>query len=228
MSLVLQAKILRLLQDGTFERVGGTETIRADVRIIAATNRKLVDRIKDGAFREDLFFRLSVFNIRLAPLRERPEDIRPLTEYFIWRFNRELGKNIETVPEGVFEKLQGYPWPGNVRELENVIKRAVVITSGDLLLPEAISFGDPVAVEVAPAIRADADTVDKLLEPVFAKLAVEHQQNAQIQIIPALEKILVERALQYCEGNQVRAAKLLGLSRQTLRNRILEWGLGSD
>ncbi len=228
MSLMLQAKILRLLQDGTFERVGGTETLRADVRIIAATNRKLVERIKEGAFREDLFFRLSVFNIRLAPLRERPEDIRPLTEYFISRFNRELGKNIETVPEEVFQKLQEYPWPGNVRELENVIKRAVVVTTGDLLLPEAVSFGDAVPVEEPPPPSAEQESIAQLVEPIFSKIADEHQRNDMIQLMPTLEKLLVERALQYSEGNQVRAAKLLGMSRQTLRNRIVEWGLGSD
>ncbi len=228
MSLMLQAKILRLLQDGTFERVGGTETLHADVRIIAATNRKLVEQIKDGAFREDLFFRLSVFNIRLAPLRERPEDIRPLTEYFISRFNRELGKNIQTVPEEVFQKLQEYAWPGNVRELENVIKRAVVVTTGDLLLPEAVSFGDAVPVEEPAAAAADRESVAQLIEPVFTRLAEEHQQDENIQLMPTLEKLLVERALAYCEGNQVRAAKLLGMSRQTLRNRIIEWGLGAN
>ncbi|MFC1475442.1 sigma-54-dependent transcriptional regulator [Candidatus Zixiibacteriota bacterium] len=226
MSLITQAKILRILQDGTFERVGGTQTLTADVRIIAATNYRLVDLIKQGAFREDLFFRLSVFNIHLAPLSERREDIRPLTEYFISRFNRELNKSIATVPESVFEKLSRYDWPGNVRELENVVKRAVVVSSGDIILPESISFGAaPGPLE--PEVIGEPG-IEELLEPVFARLAAEHQKDDSLQLIPAMEKLLIKRALKYCGGKQVRAAKLLGIARQTLHNRIAEWGLGDE
>ncbi len=225
MSLMTQAKILRILQDGTFERVGGTQTLTADVRIIAATNHNLIDLIKQGAFREDLFFRLSVFCIRLAPVRDRREDIRPLTEYFISRFNRELSKSITTVPEEVFEKLYRYDWPGNVRELENVVKRAVVVTTGDAILPESISFGPAAEPEEWPAEEV---SLEQLLDPVFSRLAADHQDDESVQLIPVLEKLLVTKALAYCQGNQVRAAKLLGMSRQTLRNRIAEWGLSIE
>ncbi len=226
MSLMTQAKILRILQDGTFERVGGTETLSANVRIIAATNHKLIDLIKTGAFREDLFFRLSVFNIRLAPLRERREDIRPLTEYFISRFNRELNKSIANVPEGVFVKLGRYNWPGNVRELENVVKRAVVVSSGDIILPESISFGGATVPE-APEVVGEPGA-EELLEPLFVYLATEYQKDPTQQLIPTLERLLITRALKHCNGKQVHAAKLLGIARQTLHNRINEWGLGDD
>jgi len=219
MSLLTQAKILRLLQDGTFERVGGNETLSANVRIIAATNRNLVDLIKQGAFREDLFFRLSVFCIRLPALRDRPEDIRPLTEYFINRFNRDMSRAIRTVPEGVFAALHEYNWPGNVRELENVIKRAVVVSAGDIILPESISFG---------GADSPQQSIGEMLEPVFNRLAAAHEQDDSRQIIPELERVLVERALRYCNGNQVHAAKLLGMSRQTLRNRIEQWRISND
>lgn len=226
MSLMTQAKILRILQDGTFERVGGTQTLSADVRIIAATNHNLIDLIKQGAFREDLFFRLSVFNIRLAPLRERREDIRPLIEYFISRFNRELDKSIATVPDSVFEKLSRYDWPGNVRELENVVKRAVVVTSGDIILPESISFGAAAGPPTPEAVLKKG--IEELLEPVFARLAAEHQKDEAVQLIPTLEKLLIKRALEFCGGKQVHAAKLLGIARQTLHNRIVEWGLADE
>jgi len=228
MSLLTQAKILRILQDGTFERVGGTQTFTADVRIIAATNRNLVDLIKKGAFREDLFFRLSVFCIRLPALRDRREDIRPLTEYFLSRFNRELSKSIATVPDEVFDKLDRYDWPGNVRELENVLKRSVVVSSGDVIFPESISFGpgaEPESMAAAPAKKAD---LEALVGPAFDTLAAEHEKNPDVHMMPSLERILVAKALAYCEGNQVRAAKLLGMSRQTLRNRIAEWGLSIE
>jgi len=226
MSLMTQAKILRILQDGTFERVGGNQTLNADVRVIAATNHNLVDLIKRGAFREDLFFRLSVFCIKLPSLRQRREDIRPLTEYFISRFNRELSRSIATVPERVFQKLNVYDWPGNVRELENVIKRAVVVTSGDTLLPEAISFG-AAAGAAAPEVTTEKD-IEELLEPLFVRLAAEFQKDETIQLLPTLEKLLIKRALKHCDGKQVHASKLLGIARQTLHNRIREWGLADN
>ncbi len=224
MSLLTQTKILRILQDGTFERVGGTQMLSADVRIIAATNRNLAQLIKENAFREDLFFRLSVFCIRLPALRQRREDIRPLTEYFISRFSRDASHSITKVPEEVFQKLYEYNWPGNVRELENVLKRAVVVSSGDIVMPESISFSSVVERETAGGRVEKQTSAERLLEPLFTRLAAEHQKNEAIQLIPTLEKMLVVRALQYCEGNQVRAAKLLGMSRQTLRNRIEQWG----
>jgi len=226
MSLMTQAKILRILQDGTFERLGGTQMLTADVRVIAATNQDLVKLIKRGAFREDLFFRLSVFCIRLPALHDRSEDIQPLTEYFINRFNRELGKSVGTITEEAFAKLIRYNWPGNVRELENVLKRAVLVATGDTLLPEAISFPPKATAEKGIAVLETL--LDQVINPVFWRLAREHEEYPDAQLLRAVEKIFIKRALEYCGGNQVRAAKLLGMSRQTLRNRIAEWGLAAD
>jgi chemotaxis protein methyltransferase CheR len=129
----LQTKLLRVLQEGEFERLGSTRTIKVDVRVIAATNRDLEEEVRKGRFREDLFYRLNVFPMTVPPLRQRAEDIPLLAQYFVERASRRMGKAIEMIPESVVEKLQAYNWPGNVRELENVIERAVINSSGPKL-----------------------------------------------------------------------------------------------
>jgi transcriptional regulator with GAF, ATPase, and Fis domain len=129
----VQAKLLRVVQDGEFEHLGSVKTNRVDVRLIAATNRDLAERVKGGLFREDLFYRLNVFPIRMPPLRERPEDIPLLVTSFIREFEKKMGKKIRNVPNRVMEELKLYPWPGNIRELRNVIERAVIVTSGEKL-----------------------------------------------------------------------------------------------
>jgi transcriptional regulator with GAF, ATPase, and Fis domain len=129
----LQPKLLRVLQEGEFERVGGSHTMRVDVRVIAATNRDLEQAIQAGRFRADLYYRLSVFPIRLPPLRERPEDIPLLVGYFAQKYGRRLGKRIPSVPPATLQLLGAYPWPGNVRELENVLERALILSQGSHL-----------------------------------------------------------------------------------------------
>jgi formate hydrogenlyase transcriptional activator len=129
----VQAKLLRVVQDGEFERLGSAKTTHVDVRLVAATHCDLAERVKSGAFREDLFYRLDVFPIRLPPLRERPEDIPLLTITFVREFEKRMGKKIRSIPNRVMRDLQSYPWPGNIRELRNIIERAVIVTRGDRL-----------------------------------------------------------------------------------------------
>ena len=137
--LELQAKLLRILQDGEFERLGSPKTVKVDVRVIAATNRDLAEKVQNGSFRQDLYFRLNVFPIHLPPLRKRVGDIPLLTWAFVREFEKKMGKRIESIPKNTMEALQHYPWPGNVRELRNIIERALIVTSGsqlDLQMPE--------------------------------------------------------------------------------------------
>jgi formate hydrogenlyase transcriptional activator len=159
--LELQPKLLRVLQQQEFERLGSTKTIRVDVRLVAATNRDLAAMVADGRFRSDLYYRLNVFPIVLAPLRERRDDIPPLVRHFTQRFARRMGRRIETIPTEVMEALVAYPWPGNIRELQNVIERAVILLRGtslqvprsDLQVVEA-----PVSPPAAEAVTlADAE-----------------------------------------------------------------------
>jgi DNA-binding NtrC family response regulator len=206
----LQAKLLRLIEEKTFRRVGGMRDIQVDVRIIAATNRDLTKAIVTGEFRKDLYYRLKVFPIYLPALREHPEDILPLAQCFISRFNREMRREILDIHRNAQACLQRYPWPGNVRELRNVLERAMILATGDELkmehLPAEISGG---AIKTpAPAPHAPAVT----LPP--EGLSLEE-----------VERDLVRMALEATEGNQVRAARLLGISRDALRNRMKKFGL---
>jgi len=130
MSLSTQAKILRVLQEGEFERIGGNETIKVDVRVLASTNRKLEELIKEGKFREDLYYRLKIMTVVLPPLRERKEDIQELTEYFFHLYNRQLGTQVRYIDPSIFNKLSSYNWPGNVRELANTVKRGLILSKG--------------------------------------------------------------------------------------------------
>jgi transcriptional regulator with PAS, ATPase and Fis domain len=134
----MQVKLLQVLQDQTFERVGGIKTIQVDVRIIAATNRDLIKEIKEGNFREDLYYRLNVVPIKMPPLRERKEDIIPLTHYFLDRFNDKLNMDIKGIDPQVLECFKKYNWPGNIRELENLVERIILLTKGDTISPEDV------------------------------------------------------------------------------------------
>ncbi|MBD3299503.1 MAG: response regulator [candidate division Zixibacteria bacterium] len=217
MSTVTQAKILRVLQDGVIERVGGNEPIHVDARIIAATHRDLAQMIDSGGFREDLFFRLNVFTIELPSLDERKDDIPLLVQYFVARGNQQLGKSVTQIPDETISKLSEHNWRGNVRELENVIGRALIITNGPTLLPESIQFGD----EVQPVQSPDGEVTDEeLLDRVFSRLAHQFDHESGDPILATLEREMLSRAMEREQGNQVHAAKLLGMSRQTLRNRL--------
>ena len=215
MSPITQAKILRVLQDGVIERVGGSELIHVDVRIIAATHRDLAKLIKEGQFREDLFFRLNVFTIELPSLAERKDDIPILVQYFVAQGNSRLNKAVSQLPQETIQKLMAHSWRGNVRELENVIDRALIVSTGPTLLPESISFAE----QTGPTPVPERELTDsELLDRVFDHLSEHFDQGEPI--LPTLEREMLRRALVREHGNQVQAARLLGMSRQTLRNRL--------
>ncbi len=201
MPLELQAKLLRVIQDGEFERLGSPRTITTDVRIIAASNRNLGDEVRNGNFREDLFYRLNVFPITLPPLRQRTEDIPLLVKHFVAKFNTKIGKKIETVSKDTLKALQEYHWPGNVRELESIIERAVIVSQGSTL-QVLDRFDTPKKTEEPPG-----QEVKKLIE-------LEHDQIVQI----------LEKTGWRIEGAK-GAAVLLGLNSSTLRARMRKYGI---
>ena len=228
MTPATQTKILRVLQSGTFERVGGNAALKADVRVIAATNKPLEEAVAARQFREDLFYRLNVVRIHIPPLRERREDVRLLVNYFLKKLARDQQSPPKSVSSGVIKSLEQYHWPGNVRELENVIRRALVVAKGDAILlsdlpTEVAGTGSPAAASTptaAPLAAASADTgvTDVIL--LARRLFQWARKDPKLKIIPAVERELVIQALRETNGNQVQAAKLLGITRATLRKRI--------
>ncbi len=215
MSLGLQAKILRILQDGAFERLGGSETIKTDVRIVAATNKHLEDMVKEGLFREDLYYRLNVVSINLPPLRERKEDIKELAAYFIKKFNRKLGKNIKGITQEALEGLEEYSWTGNVRELENTIQKAMVFCNSDYLSLECCENLDLQRIGSCASVE---EAIKNLVDLAFKDGCHERFQD----MVNTIEKGMVKRAMELTKGNQVQAARLLGISRNTLRKKLEE------
>lgn len=221
MSLPAQAKLLRVLQDGSFERLGSNRSIKTDVRMIAATNRNLYNEVSAGRFREDLFHRLNVFPISIPPMRERKEDIPALTEYFISRIKRLTGRHIKGIASEALDFLISYSWPGNVRELENVIKRAAVVAKRDIIGVDDIHLAPPAPreelKELADAIHMiwDREVVDKDRSDIF------------YSVISSAEKILIQKALSRANGNKARAASLLGITRVTLRKKMQEYNIPS-
>ncbi len=222
MSLSTQTKILRVIQDGEFTRLGGKEPIRVDVRLIAATNKNLEAAIQEGKFREDLYYRLNVISIYLPPLRERKEDIPALVKYFVEKFSRELGRDVRAIDEAALHKLVRYDWPGNVRELENCIKRAVVLSKGDLLTPEDIQI--QVTGKKERGLREGA-SLEEMLDQVLDLASVTEDGS---EIIPLVERVLILKALQKTGGNQVQTARLLGISRNTLRSRMNKYRIAKE
>lgn len=214
MSLPLQPKVLRVLQDGKFERLGGMQTIKTDVRIITATNKDLEDLVKKGAFREDLYYRINVITIKVPPLRERKEDIRELVHYFIQRLNRTLGKEIKGVTAETIKVLEGYSWPGNVRELENVIQKAMVFCNSDYL-----SIGH---IEDTHLHKKGTATIEDAIKNLVELVFMNNSQEKSQEIVNRVERSMIQRALELTKGNQVHAARLLGISRNTLRKKLGE------
>ena len=229
MTPTTQAKILRVLQERRFERLGGSESIAVDVRLIAATNKDLEKGIREGNFRQDLYYRLKVVSLNLPPLRERREDIPELVKYFIQRFWVDINPTVRDISAKAMEGLVRYSWPGNVRELENAVKRAMVMAKGNTLLPEDFPFEG-----AGPEIGWAADPADfekrleVLMEPVFKVLAERSKESPEADLMSSLEKILIKRALQETRGNQVQAALLLGMSRNTLRSKIERYRIRKD
>ncbi len=224
-SRAAQAKVLRVLQESEFERVGGSQPIRVDVRILAATNKNLEKEVEQGRFREDLYYRLKVISIELPPLRERLDDINPLVDYFVGRFAEQYAKPIQYVAEPAMRKLHAHGWPGNVRELENCLRRGVLMCKGDVLLPEHLQFESD-SDRAASATREDL--LHKLrvrIEEMVPELLRLADQQAHANIVDLVEETLIAQALKHCGNNQVQTARLLGISRNTLRHRIKKYNL---
>jgi DNA-binding NtrC family response regulator len=194
----LQAKLLRVLQDHTFERVGGTRAIRADIRVIAATNRDLDQAVKDGRFREDLFYRLNVVRITLPPLRDRKEDLPPFVRHFVAKYASDTKKVVRGVTKGALDLLMAQDWPGNVRELANVIERAVVLCAGDQIQPEDL------------ALTGVPPSAPPALSPALGARGGFHTQ------VKEYKQAIIRAALRETGGNQTKAAELLGLQRTYL------------
>ena len=224
MPLALQAKLLRVLQEREFTRVGGRDALRADVRIIAASNQDLEAAVRAGRFRDDLFFRLNVVRLTLPPLRERRGDISDLIQFFIDKFNRDLGTAIVGVSDDVRELLMRHTWPGNVRELENALLRAAVLARGRTLVAEDFALaGQPrqSSAEVLPLEEAVRHRLAELLE----RNAGTPVGELHATLISAVERPLIEIVLERSGGNQVKAAEMLGINRNTLRKKITELGI---
>jgi two-component system nitrogen regulation response regulator GlnG len=222
MTPITQAKILRLIQEQAFERVGGSETVRTDVRLLAATNANLEQMVEDGRFRKDLYFRLNVFSISLPPLRDRGEDVRLLVEHFLRQFGRELGKPVADVAPEALAVLEAYPWPGNVRELQSVLKQSVLRMSGSVLLPDFL----PAQVH-RPEARASAaePPVGFDWDQFVGGRIAGGSENLYAEAVERMEREVLVRVLKHTEGNQLRAARILGITRGSLRNKIRTLGI---
>jgi two-component system response regulator AtoC len=207
MNLNLQGKILRLVEQKTFRRIGGLKDIHVDVRIITATNKDLLKLKEEGKFREDLFYRINVASIKLPPLRERPSDILPLAKYFMQKYNEEFHKKVQAISKGVEDFLRSYSWPGNVRELKNVIERAMILVEGDTLLMEHLPM------EILGQASKQGGVIEGIRIPPEG-ISMEK-----------VEEALVRQALKMTNGNQSKAARLLDISRDALRYRMQKFGL---
>jgi two-component system nitrogen regulation response regulator GlnG len=214
-----QSKMLRLLQEQTFERLGGNETIRADVRVLAATNADLEAAVAEGKFRKDLYYRLSGYTIPLPPLRSRGDDLPLLVRHYVRRLNRELGKTVEEVAPETMERLQRYPWPGNVRELQSILRQALLQAAGRVLLPEFL-----------PALHATAGTAEvhetgESWEAFIDARLAAGSEDLYAESVQRLERLLLTKVLRHTGGNQVQAAKILGITRGSLRAKVRELGI---
>jgi two-component system response regulator PilR (NtrC family) len=204
----LQVKLLRVVQERTFRRIGGSEDIKVDVRIISATNQNLKEKVRKGEFREDLYYRLNVIPIHLPPLRERKEDIPLLINHFISKYAQLFGKEIRDISSYAMELLTNYAFPGNIRELENIIERSVAMEISNIILPESLTLHPEVSSGVP---RFDIEITDKGID-----------LNAELGKI---EKIMIEKALQKTNGSKVKAAELLNVTFDSLRYRIEKLGI---
>jgi DNA-binding NtrC family response regulator len=194
----IQVKLLRFLQEREFERVGGVETIRADVRVVAATNRDLSALVSEGRFRQDLYYRLRVVAIDLPPLRERREDLPLLVKFFLEKIGREVGKLVDVVPEEAMRRLAEHSWPGNVRELENALRRAVLLSPGGVLIPETLQLDDALEANRLPLL---------------------------VKTLQEVEREHIENVLRFTGYEKKRAAQILDISRPTLDKRIRDYGI---
>jgi DNA-binding NtrC family response regulator len=230
MPLGVQSKILRVLQEGEFSRVGGNSTVKTDVLIIAATNKTLEQEVAKKQFREDLFYRLNVVRIHLPPLRQRREDVNLLAEYFLKKIATQKHLPQLKLSEEAVKLMEEYPWPGNVRELENTIQRACVLATSEVLLPKDIPLGaagqrSDGDSDRAPTFPSNNSPVKPTLETAVEILLDAASTDRSLQLLPWLEREFTLFAMKRTKGNQVKAAKLLGVTRATLRKRIERYGI---
>jgi two-component system nitrogen regulation response regulator GlnG len=227
MTAAVQAKMLRVLQDQSFERLGSNQTVRTQVRILAATNQDLDQLVEKGHFRKDLYYRLKVVTIRVPPLRERLEDVPELAHYLLFQFNRELGRDVRGFAPETLAIFQQYSWPGNVRELQGVIKQAMLTATGTLILPEFLPDllrRDSRAVEASPTERAEMTNLEALIDGMLQR----GEKDVHAKVIQMVERLLLTHALRHTHGHQAQASDLLGLNRTTLRYKLRDLGLTLD
>lgn len=206
-----QAKVLRVLQDGTFERLGSNKLLTTDVRLIVATNRNLEQMTVDGQFRLDLLHRINVLSIGIPPLRQRLTDLPDLILYFLSRYGRQVSPAVEGVSDEALEKLSNYSWPGNIRELENTIRRAIVLAKAKVLTAEDCVLQDP---------AEPAGDFEQVVSKQIDKLLKGDESRPYHHLLSEVEHILIKKALDLCDNNQVQAANLLGINRMTLRKKL--------
>jgi DNA-binding NtrC family response regulator len=236
--LRLQAKLLRVLQEREFERVGGTHTVKVDVRVLATTNRNLKKAVAAGEFREDLYYRLNVFPLHVPPLRERRDDLPMLADYFLRRFERRHGLKIPDFSKGAMLRIQQHDWPGNVRELQNTIERAVILTENGSLIQSASLFlmpeghtADTFAQDSTLESPLTSEVNQSAIEPSAAALNGNEPDSRNLEeflTLQDLEKQQTLRALNRTGGNRTKAAMLLGISIRTLRNKLHEYKLSDS
>lgn len=214
MTPATQAKVLRLLQMQQFERIGGNETVTADVRVIAATNRRLDEMVAAGTFREDLWYRLNGFTMTMPPLRERGDDVRLLVEHFLRLANRKLQKSVQTITQEAMQLIEAHPWPGNVRELQSTVRYAVVQAVGDVITPECL----PAAIRAPGTAPAVVKTGE--IEALVRLLLERGDHEIYRNVLKFVDRIVLETVLNYVNGNQVQASERLGMSRTTLRAKL--------
>jgi transcriptional regulator with GAF, ATPase, and Fis domain len=225
----LQVKLLRVLQEREFERVGDTHTIRVDVRVIAASNRDLADEVEAERFREDLYYRLNVVPIHLPPLRERREDIPELVGYFLNMYNERNDRYVVHIDRSALDALSSYHWPGNVRELQNYIERAVVMAPGDELtldlLPDTLR-GIPATKLRGPRLKGtDLESLTFELVQQGLLTASPNETNLHAKIVDKVERELIVQVLAACDSVQIKAAARLGINRNTLHKKLKDYGL---
>ncbi len=220
----MQAKLLRVLQEKLLTRVGGLQLIPVKARIVAATNKKLAEEVRSGAFRKDLYYRLQLISLNIPPLRERKEDIPLLVNFFIRRANEEIGTEIKSIESRAVEHLAAYDWPGNVRELENTVKRAAIVARGDCI---GMSHIGPLESGGAGKASESGDRIESAVRDWFRRRASKGFSSERIHkdLIEAVEKTLFLEALEYTGSNQVKTCAILGMNRTTFRKKIKEYGL---
>jgi len=224
----LQVKLLRVLQEHEFERVGDTQTIRVDTRVIAASNRDLLEEVEAGRFREDLYYRLNVITIYLPPLRERREDVAELVGHFLRIYNQRNNLHVPHVQREAMEALRAYDWPGNVRELQNYVERAVVLAPGDELTCELLP--ETVLGRKRPRVgrhrAADLESLAGELVELGLASAAPGEENLHARIVDRVERELIAQVMAACDNVQIKAAARLGINRNTLHKKLEEHGLG--